>query len=73
MHDADLAFPDRTSHYGDPLFSGRNLKQYELWPGDRAAPVLHMDGERPAAELANQVEAEIPSQRPSRKSTFGLS
>nr|WP_105416466.1 adenylate kinase [Neorhizobium sp. T25_27] len=59
MHVAHLAFRDWASRYDDPSFTGRNLAQHESWLSEQAAPVLRLEGERQARELAEAVCKEL--------------
>lgn len=59
MHEAHMAFRDWASRYDDPEFNGRNLAQHQKWLGQLSAPVIRLNGEDSAENLADQVTRQL--------------
>ena len=59
MHAIHLSFRDWASRYDDPGFSGRSRAQHEGWLARQSIPVLRVDGQLSAQDLADQVLARI--------------
>ena len=59
-HDMTEEFVEWASHYDDGTREGRSLKRHEAWLAALPCPILRLNGERPVADLVDEVVPHLP-------------
>lgn len=55
MHETHIAFRDWAAQYDDPLFTGRNIAQHEVWLKKQPKPIIRINGSKSTEELVRIV------------------